>query len=316
MSFFQTLKPICFDRAVLSYEWSCPLNNHSGLLVFAYSFSIYWFLLILSPKCIFEGLLSSKSCCLSADIIFLDILCEKTNLSPFFRGAEEAEFIVKVTLPGYVSSWQLGKILLSVSHMKDPSFSHLSASQETFWPSQTEQKSSLGYWKTLSCLKWSPTGEESTKHKRHCWGLYFFKEDILSCVSPQERKAALADFSVEFPVLFLLFFFEIDSIFGGKGTVQKRSSWAQILCFRVWLKTCISPNSHVTRCQVQKALITCILSLWKDIFKAERRRVLPSRDKWHIVNSERHSDTVIMSSIEMPINNTRKCPDTTAYLWK
>lgn len=152
--------------------------------------------------------------------------------------------------------------------------------------------------------------------QRHCWDLYFFKEDILSCVASQERKTALADFSVEFPVLFLLFFLKLTLYLEKKVQPKKRLSWAQILCFRVWLKTCISPNSHVTRCQVQKALIICTLSLWKAIFKAERRRVLPSRDKWHIVNSERHSDTVIMSSIEMPINNTRRCPDTTAYLWK
>lgn len=41
--------------------------------------------------------------------------------------------------------------------------------------------------------------------RRHCWGLYFFKEDILSRVASQERKTALADFSMAFPLLFLLF---------------------------------------------------------------------------------------------------------------
>lgn len=152
---------------------------------------------------------------------------------------------------------------------------------------------------------------------RHCWGLYSFQEDILSCVAFQEKKdLQLLIFLWNF--LFSSYFFWnwLYSIFGEKGTVQKRSDWAWILWFRAWLKTCISPNSCVTRRQVQKAWIICTLSLWEAIFKAERRRVLTSRDKWHIVNSVRHSDTVIMSSIEMPINNTRRCPDTTAYLGK
>lgn len=143
-------------------------------------------------------------------------------------------------------------------------------------------------------------------------GRYF-----VMCGFSGEKNPAVADFfSMEFPVLFLLFWNWLYSIFGEKGKVQKRSDWAQILCFRAWLKTCISPNSCVTRRQVQKAWIICTLSLWEAIFKAERRTVLTSRDKWHIVNSVRHSDTVIMSSIEMPINNTRRCPDTTAYLGK
>lgn len=200
--------------------------------------------------------------------------------------------------------------------MKDPSFSHLSASQETFWPSQTEKKMFPGILENSDMFEMKSHWRRIYQTQRHCWGLYFFKEDILSCVDSQEReKLHLLIFQWNF-FFSSYFFFEIDSIFGEKGTVQKRSSWAQILCFRMWLKTCISPNNPVTRCQVQKALIICTLSLWKAIFKAERRRVLPSRDKWHIVNSERHSDTVIMSSIEMPINNARRCPDTTAYLWK
>lgn len=260
--------------------------------------------------------LSSKNCCLSADCVFLDILCKKTNLIPFFRGAEEAEFIVKVTLTGYVSSWQLGKILLSVSHMKDPSFSHPSASQETFWPSQTEKRCSLGYWKTLTCLKWSPAGEESTEHRDIVEVCISLRKIFCHVWLLRREKLHLLIFQWNFLSSSYFFFLKLTLYLEKKVQPKKRLSWAQILCFRVWLKTCISPNSHVTRCQVQKALIICTLSLWKAIFKAERRRVLPSRDKWHIVNSERHSDTVIMSSIEMPINNTRRCPDTTAYLWK
>lgn len=200
--------------------------------------------------------------------------------------------------------------------VKDASFFHLSASQETSWPSQTGIKCSLEYWRALRHV-WKSHWSRIYQTWRHCWGLYSFQEGILSCVAFQEeKKPAVADFSMEFPVLFLLFWNRLYSIFGEKGKVQKRSDWAQILCFRAWLKTRISPNSCVTRRQVQKAWIICTLSLWEAIFKAERRRVLTSRDKWHIVNSVRHSDTVIMSSIEMPINNTRRCPDTTAYLGK
>lgn len=169
-------------------------------------------------------------------------------------------------------------------------------------------------------LKWSPIGAESTECGDTTEVFNSFKEDTLSCMTLQERKTAVADFSMAFPALFLLWNW-LYPIFGEKGAVQKRSGFG----FKkkqprssalVWLKTLISPKSHVTRCQVQKALIICTLSPWEAIFKAERRRVLPSRDKWHIVNSVRHSDTVIMSSIEMPINNARSCPDTTAYLGK
>lgn len=148
-----------------------------------------------------------KSSCLSADGIFLDVLCKNTNLIPFSRGAEEAELLFKVNLTGYVNSWQLGKILLSVSHMKDPSFSHLSASHETFWPSQTEKKKIPGILENSDMFKMKSHWRRIYQTQRHCWGLYFFKEDILSCVASQERKTALADFSVEFPVLFLLFLF-------------------------------------------------------------------------------------------------------------
>lgn len=200
--------------------------------------------------------------------------------------------------------------------MKNASFFHLSASQETSWPSQTGRKCSLEYWRALRHV-WKSHWSRIYLTWRHCWGLYSFQEDILSCVAFQEKKdLQLLIFLWNF--LFSSYFFWnwLYSIFGEKGTVQKRSDWARILCFRAWLKTCISPNSCVTRRQVQKAWIICTLSLWEAIFKAERRGVLTSRDKWHIVNSVRHSDTVIMSSIEMPINNTRRCPDTTAYLGK
>lgn len=166
----------------------------------------YWFLLILSPIGTFEGSLSPNICHLSANCIFLAVLCKKTNLSPFFRGPEEAGFIIKVTLTGYVSSWQLGKILLSVSHMKDPSFSHLSASQETFWPSQTEKKKFPGMLENSDMFKMKSHWRRIYQTQSHCWGLYFFKEDILSCVASQERRTALADFSVEFLLSSYLFF--------------------------------------------------------------------------------------------------------------
>lgn len=106
--FFRSWSP----SALTEQSWA--MSN----LVFSITSFGYWLLPILFPECTFAGSSSSKAWCLSVDCIFLYVLCKKTNLSPFFREAEGAEFIAKVTrnpLTGYVSSWQLGKILLSVS---------------------------------------------------------------------------------------------------------------------------------------------------------------------------------------------------------
>lgn len=207
-----SLKSFIFSEVGAHLLWQ---SSPELWVIFVFSITSfgYWLLLILFPECTFEGLSSSKAWCLSADCVFLYVLCKKTNLSPFFRGAEGAEFIAKVTrnpLTGYVSSWQLGKILLSVSlHERSFIFPPLSLSGNILTFSNWKKTLFPGILENSDMFEMKSHWRRIYQIQRHCWGLYFFKEDILSRVDSQERKTALADFSVEFLLLFLLFFLKL-----------------------------------------------------------------------------------------------------------